>query len=391
MYTPILGSDFFEQGVPHNRGMSNPLHALTAQGQSVWLDDLRREMFAGGELADLIGQGIRGLTTNPTIFEHAIAKSDAYDGSIAAFADSDVADAQILEALMIEDVRRAADLFRPVYDATQGRDGYVSIEVSPMVAHDTQGALREARRLWTAVDRPNAMIKIPGTPAGWPAIERLLFEGININVTLLFSLAHYREVAAAHLRALEARVTAGRPINTLASVASLFVSRVDSAIDAQLPDAPHAAALKGKAGIANAQRAYAAYVHHIAQPRWRNLHLHGALPQRLLWASTAPKGAGYPPLMYVESLIARDTVNTLPPKTLNEVLAHVRIGQTLSADTRHAEALLSALRDIGIELDAVLHALQEEGIEKFRASYAAAIAAVGNKRDRLRQRAAGRG
>ena len=371
--------------------MSTALHALMAHGQSIWLDDVRREMFATGELADLIERGLRGLTTNPTIFEHAIANSDAYDASIAAFAASSVSDAQILETLMIEDVQRAADLFRPVYDASQRRDGYVSIEVSPMVAHDTQGALREARRLWIAVDRPNAMIKIPGTPAGWPAIERLLFEGINVNVTLLFSLAHYREVAQAHLRALEARLTAGQAINGIASVASLFVSRVDSAVDAQLPDAPHAAALKGKAGIANAQLAYAAYLHHIEQPRWQNLQPHGAMPQRLLWASTAPKDPAYPPLMYAEALIARDTVNTLPPKTLNELLAHVRVTRTLTADAKQAEALLSALRDAGADLDTALRDLQEDGIAKFRASYAAAIAAVADKRERLRNRAAGRG
>lgn len=371
--------------------MSNTLHALMAQGQSIWLDDLRREMFGTGELADLIARGLRGLTTNPTIFDHAIANSDAYDASIAAFAASSVSDAQILETLMVEDVQHAADLFRPVYDASQRRDGYVSIEVSPMVAHDTQGALREARRLWTAVDRPNVMIKVPGTPAGWPAIERLLFDGINVNVTLLFSLAHYREVAQAHLRALEARLTAGQAINTIASVASVFVSRVDTAVDARLPAAPHAAALKGKAGIANAQLAYAAYTRHIAQPRWQNLQPHGAMPQRLLWASTAPKNSAYPPLIYVESLIARDTVNTLPPKILNELLAHARIAQTLSADGRHAEALLSALRDAGADLDTVLRDLQDEGLAKFRKSYAAAVATVGDKRDRLRNRATGRG
>lgn len=371
--------------------MTNTLQALAAQGQSIWLDDLRREMLASGELDDLIERGLRGLTTNPTIFEHAIANSEAYDASIATFAASSATDAQILETLMVEDVRHAADLFRPVYDATQRRDGYVSIEVSPMVAHDTRGALREARRLWTAVDRPNAMIKIPGTPAGWPAIERLLFEGINVNVTLLFSLAHYREVAQAHLRAIEARLTAGRAVNTIASVASLFVSRVDSAVDAQLPDAPHAAALRGKAGIANAQIAYTAYVQHVQHPRWQSLQPHGAMPQRLLWASTAPKNRAYPPLMYVEALIARDTVNTLPPKTLSELLTHARIESWLSADARHAQALLSALHDAGVDLDIALKGLQEDGIAKFRASYAAAIAAVGEKRNHLGNRAAGRG
>ena len=271
------------------------MQGLLDMKQSVWLDDLSREMTRSGELRALIDSGIRGLTSNPTIFEQAIGGSTAYDDDLNKWSMSPETDHDVYERLAIQDVREAADLFRPVYDATGGRDGFVSLEVSPAVARDTEGSVKEARHLWRAVDRPNAMIKIPGTREGWPAIERCLAEGININITLLFSVNHYRAVADAWLHALEARVESGKSIENLASVASFFVSRVDTEVDARIQTKGGSLlALQGKAAIAQAQLAYGVFEEIIQSDRWRQLEAKGARTQRLLWASTGTKNPAYP-------------------------------------------------------------------------------------------------
>src|SRR5688500_12275768 len=278
------------------------MQALLEMTQSVWLDDLSREMTRSGELGVLIDRGVRGLTSNPTIFEKAIKDSAAYDHDLNTWSMSPESDRDVYERLAIQDVREAADVFRPVYDATAGRDGFVSLEVSPGVARDTQGSIKEARRLWRAVDRPNTMIKIPGTREGWPAIERCLAEGININITLLFSVDHYRAIAEAWLRALEARVELGQSIENVASVASFFVSRVDTEVDSRIQaKGGHLAALQGKAAIAQAQLAYAVYGEMIETDRWQRLEAEGARPQRLLWASTGKQNPGYSEVWYVGS------------------------------------------------------------------------------------------
>jgi transaldolase len=270
------------------------MQALLELGQSVWLDYLRRGMLRSGELHSLIDDGLRGMTSNPTIFEHAIGGSSDYDDELRALAPSRMSELEIFERLAVEDVRQAADLFRPVYEATAGQDGFVSLEVSPTLARDTERTIAEARRLWAQVDRPNVMIKVPGTREGWPAIERLLTEGINVNITLLFSLEHYRQVAEAYVRALEARTHAGKAVDRLASVASFFVSRVDTETDRRI-DAKGGALLdlRGKVAIANAQLAYAWFRESLRSDRWQRLDSAGARPQRLLWASTGTKDPGY--------------------------------------------------------------------------------------------------
>src|SRR5580765_6654661 len=278
------------------------MQALVELGQSVWLDYLRRGMLRSGELQSLIDDGLRGMTSNPTIFEHAIGGSSDYDATLRAVATSPKSDLEIFEQLAVEDVRQAADLFRPVYDASAGRDGFVSLEVSPTLGRDTEGTVAEARRLWGEANRPNLMIKVPGTAEGWPAIERLLTEGINVNITLLFSLEHYRQVAEAHLRALEARVRAGQPIDRLASVASFFVSRVDTEADRRIEAKGGALLdLRGKLAVANAQLAYTWFRELLASPRWTRLAEAGARPQRLLWASTGTKNPAYSDVLYVDS------------------------------------------------------------------------------------------
>ena len=269
------------------------MQALLDVGQSVWLDYLHRRMTRSGELRALIEDGLRGMTSNPTIFEHAIASGTDYDDEVTSV-EAATTDREVFEVVAIEDVREAADQFRGVYDSTDGSDGFVSIEISPTLARDTDGSVAEARRLWKAVDRPNAMIKIPGTREGWGAIESCLSEGININITLLFSVEHYRAVAEAYLRALEARIAQGLSIEKLASVASLFVSRVDTEVDKRIAAGGDSlAALRGKVAIASARLAYATFLEIMQSPRWRALEAKGAKRQRLLWASTGTKNPEY--------------------------------------------------------------------------------------------------
>jgi transaldolase len=368
---------------------TTPMRALFRLGQSVWLDNLRRGMLASGELQQLIDQGLRGMTSNPTIFEHAIGGSHDYDAALAAEAGGSRSDAEVFESIAVSDVQGAADLFRrPVYDAAAGADGFVSLEVSPMLARDTAGTLAEARRLWKSVNRPNVMIKVPGTREGWPAVERLLTEGINVNITLLFSLEHYQQVAEAYLRALEARRAARQPIDRLASVASFFVSRVDSEVDRRLEAAgPAGAELAGRMAIANAQLAYAWFLEQQQTPRWGALAAAGARPQRLLWASTSTKNPKYSDVLYVDTLIGADTVNTMPPETLKLFEAHGTVGRTLPADPGDARRRFARLEAAGVDFADVTRVLEDEGIAKFAQSYEKLLGVIAEQRRRLARRA----
>jgi transaldolase len=359
--------------------------ALLELGQSIWLDYLRRGMLGSGELAGLIAAGLRGMTSNPTIFEQAIGGSTDYDDALARVAGSSRSDADVFEAISVEDVRGAADLFRPVYDRSNGGDGFVSLEVSPGLARDTRGTIAEAERLWRAVDRPNVMIKIPGTQEGWPAIERCLTNGININITLLFSVEHYLKVAEAYLVGLEARVSKGEPIDRIASVASFFVSRVDTEVDARLAriDGPEAKELGGTIGIANARLAYAAFEKITATDRWRQLAAKGAKVQRPLWASTGTKNPAYSDVLYLNELIGRDTVNTVPPDTLRKFDDHGTVAATLAGHEDAARKGLERLARVGVDFEDVTRVLETEGIDKFAKSYASLLDTVGKKREVL--------
>ena len=360
------------------------MHSLLELGQSVWLDYLRRGMFRSGELQSLIDGGLRGMTSNPTIFEHAIGGSSDYDDELRTLARLPKSDLEVFERLAVEDVRQAADLFRPVYDATDGRDGFVSLEVSPTLARDTEKTIAEARRLWAEVDRPNLMIKVPGTKEGWPAIERLLTEGVNVNITLLFSLEHYRQVAEAYVRALEARVRAGQAVDRLASVASFFVSRVDTETDRRIEaKAGPLLDLRGKVAIANAQLAYAWFRDHLKSATWQRLSSTGARAQRLLWASTGTKNPGYSDVLYVDSLIGPDTINTMPPATLQLFEDHGTVRGTLGEDASGAHLVMERLAAGGVDFADVTRALEEDGIEKFAKSFEALLGVIGKKREAL--------
>lgn len=371
--------------------MSNRLQQLGEMGQAVWLDFVSRDFLKRGELKQLIlKDGLTGITSNPSIFEKAMGHGDAYDAGLAALlrqTDTEVVD--LYERLAIEDIRLAADTLRPIYDRLLGRDGYVSLEVSPYLAHDTEATLAEARRLWQAVDRPNLMIKVPGTAAGVPAIRQLIAEGLNVNVTLLFSRAAYAQVANAYLEGLEARLAAGLDISRSASVASFFVSRIDSRIDQAIEQklaagagADEAAlkALRGRVAIANAKLAYQDYLERLRDPRWHRLTDHGARPQRLLWASTGTKNPAYPDTLYIDQLIAPDTVNTMPPKTMESFREHGTVAATLAADPVQAEQVLAEAERLGLDLAGVTQALVEDGARQFEDAADALLAAVGAKR-----------
>ncbi len=361
----------------------NPLKQLNDYGQSVWMDYIRRNLITSGELRRLINfDGVTGLTSNPTIFEKAIDGSTDYDQDLRALLDGEPRrpTAEILEKLVVEDIRAAADVLRPVYDNTGWSDGYVSIEVSPRAAHDTAESVVEARRLWKEVARPNLMIKIPATREGLPAIETLLAEGINVNITLMFSMAHYEAVAGAFL-AGAARCPEPR---RLASVASVFVSRVDTRIDAALETigTPEALALRGKIAIANAKLIYQRFREVFHGERFRNLRTRGARPQRVLWGSTGTKNPAYSDVLYVEELIGADTVNTMPVPTLNAFREHGRVrGATLLEGINQARADLERLKHLGLDLGAVTEQLQEEGVRLFSESMDKLLASLAKKRD----------
>jgi transaldolase len=368
---------------------TNRLKALNALGQSVWYDYIRRDLVEGGELTRLIDEdGLSGMTSNPTIFEKAIAGGALYDADIRG-AGSGQTPTRVFEALAIHDVRAAADVFRRVFDATGGNDGFVSIEVGPGLARDTKGTIDEARRLWKECDRPNVMVKIPGTAEGVPAIRQCLSEGININITLLFSVPRYREVMEAHLSALEERVRGGQDIGALRSVASFFVSRVDTNVDQKL-DAlskggdTRAAALRGRIAIANAKIAYEAFEEITASPRWKALEAKGARKQRPLWASTSTKDPSLPDLYYVEALVAPDSVDTMPPETFEAFRDHGDAKVRIRDDRETVGAQFRALRDLGISIDQVGKELEDEGVKKFSDSFDSLMKTIGEKQRAMR-------
>jgi transaldolase/glucose-6-phosphate isomerase len=371
----------------------NPIHALQDHGQAVWLDFLARGFIAKG-LNALVGEGVRGVTSNPAIFEKAIAGSDEYDAAIARIlASGDVSVGDLYERLAIEDIQAAADVLRPVYEATGGADGYVSLEVSPYLAMDTAGTVAEARRLWGAVGRKNLMVKVPGTRPDLPAIRTLVAEGININVTLLFAQGIYAEVAEAYLAGLEAFAQTGGDVAKVASVASFFVSRIDSAVDALLDqkiaqandpaEKARLGALKGKVAIANAKLAYQRYKRLFAGARWEALAARGARPQRLLWASTGTKNKAYSDVLYVEELIGRDTVNTVPPATLDAFRHHGVARDSLEEGVAEAQRVLDDLARAGVSLDRITDKLVEEGVRLFADAADKLLGAVAGKRAAL--------
>ncbi|BAC91318.1 transaldolase [Gloeobacter violaceus] len=360
----------------------NPLVHLHDFGQSVWIDDLRRDMITTGELQRLIeAEGVRGLTSNPAIFEKAIVGSAAYDEQIRGERGQSV-DA-VYENLVVKDIQDAADLFRPLYESSEGADGYVSLEVSPYLARDTEGTIREAHHLWERVGRPNLMIKVPGTAEGIPAIEALIAAGINVNVTLLFARAAYAEAAEAYLRGLERR--AG-PLDRMASVASFFLSRIDTAVD-DLLQAEIAAtdaagqlerlkSLQGSVAIANAKLAYRQFQQLFGGERFAKLATRGAKPQRLLWASTGTKNPDYRDVRYVEELVGPATVNTMPPATLKACADHCELRPSLEAGLEDAERTLAELAAVGIDLDKVTGELLADGLAKFTAPFDKLLASL---------------
>jgi transaldolase/glucose-6-phosphate isomerase len=357
------------------------LHRLADLGQSIWLDYIRRSFMTSGEMQDLIDVGVRGVTSNPAIFEKAIACSDDYDPALRKLAVKSRSTVEIYEALAIDDIRRAADLFRPLYESTNCLDGYVSLEVSPDLAHDTAGTVSEARRLFATLDRPNVMIKVPATKAGIPAVETLIGEGINVNVTLMFSLAHYDAVAAAYIRGLERLAASGGDLSRVASVASFFLSRIDSAVDRQLEadGSPDARSLLGKTAIANAKMTYQRYLETFRGKRWDKLTAIGARSQRALWASTSTKNPDYPDTMYVDELIGSDTVNTIPPSTLEAFIDHGKTAVTVTRDLDLAQSQLASLAGLGVDLDQVTEDLQIEGVEKFARPFHSLIDTIAGK------------
>jgi transaldolase len=375
--------------------VTTPLHALHAAGQSIWLDFIDRDLLQGDTLAGRIrDEALTGMTSNPTIFEKALAAGTAYDAQLKAAAPGKTA-WELFELVETEDVRTACDIFRSVYDASGKRDGYVSIEVSPGAAHDAQATVEEAHRLWQTVNRPNVMIKVPGTPEGCLALEQLIADGLNVNVTLLFAVAAHERVIDAYLAGLERRAAAGQPLDHVASVASFFVSRVDTAIDAVLAAqvkagtlaAERATALQGKAAIANAKRAYRLFRQKFSGARWEALAAKGAQRQRPLWASTSTKNPAYRDTIYVEELIGPDTVNTMPPNTLEAFRDRGVTARTVDAAVDAADAQLAELASVGIVLDTVTDTLLAEGLASFQKSFDTLIAGIEQKTSAL---AAGR-
>lgn len=356
----------------------NRIEKLTSLGQSLWLDNIQRKQLENGELKAMIERGdIRGMTSNPSIFNNAIAKSKDYDAALTSLAWAGWDAEKIFWQLAIEDIRAACDLFAPLYEETDGGDGYVSIEVSPDVAHDTEATLAQVEQLWARVRRPNLMVKIPATKAGLPAIRRATAVGINVNITLIFSLARYAEVMEAYLSGLEEHLAAGHSVNHIASVASFFVSRVDSKVDPQLPDG---SSLQGKAAIANAKLAYDAYEQTFSSRRWENLKVKGARVQRPLWASTSTKNPAYSDTMYVDHLIGPDTVNTVPPSTLEAFRDHGVAEVTITRELEEAQDVLHQLEDDGISMETVTQELEDEGVKAFADAFAQLLKTIDERR-----------
>jgi transaldolase/glucose-6-phosphate isomerase len=368
---------------------ANPLRQLGERGQAVWLDYLRRDLF-DGELKVLIERdGLTGMTSNPSIFEKAIA-SGKYDADIVAAvtADKSIGDIDLYERLAIADIQKAADQLRVVYDRTGGKDGFVSLEVSPRLANDTEGTIAEARRLWKAVGRDNLMVKVPGTVAGIPAIRQLTADGLNINITLLFSQQSYKDTIEAYMAGLEARHAKGQPVDKISSVASFFVSRIDTMVDdaiekaiaGKAKGADALAPMRGKFAVANAKLAYQHYLGIIAGARWKKLADAGAKVQRLLWASTGTKNKAYPDTLYIDELIGPDTVNTMPPATMDAFREHGKVRDSLTEDVAGARNVFAAVPKNGVDIDAIMAHLVDDGVKQFATAFDTLLGAVKSKR-----------
>lgn len=375
---------------PRKTTVNNPLRALREAGQSVWLDYIHRGILRSGELRRLVQEdGIAGVTSNPTIFDKAISGSTDYDDALAALVAAGKNADEIYEALIVEDIRAACDVLRPVFDETGGGDGYVSVEVSPLLAYDTAGTIREVRRWSTLIARSNLMVKIPATPEGIPAIEEMIAEGRNINITLIFSLAMYRRVIEAYLRGLERRVSAGQPVDQIASVASFFVSRIDTEADRRLASriaadpaaAERARSLLGRVAIANAKLAYQTFREIFTSARFPPLAARGARLQRPLWASTSTKNPAYPDLLYVEALVGPDTVDTLPPQTLAAFRDHGRVNpRAVMEDMEGARRVFARLAELGISIDEVTQTVLDAGVKLFADSFRELQDTIGSRR-----------
>jgi transaldolase len=364
---------------------TNPLVELGAYGQSVWYDNIRRGLIASGELQRMIAQdNVTGVTSNPSIFEKAIADSDDYGDTIASLVTQGASAEEIYEALAFEDIAATADLLRPVYECTQGDDGYVSIEVSPRLAHDTQGSIAQARRIFAALERPNVMIKVPATPAGLPAISALIAGGVNVNVTLIFALERYEQVAEAYLSGLEQRVARGQSLGKVASVASFFVSRIDTLVDQWLEHSGHATpALLGKTAVASAKLVYEKYQTIFEGDRFAALKAQGARVQRPLWGSTSTKNPAYSDVLYVEELIGPNTVNTIPHHTLEAFRDHGRVGPTLTQDVGAAHAVFEQLAVLGLDVTQVTEKLLAQGVAAFGKSFDSLMASIEDQRSAM--------
>jgi transaldolase len=376
--------------------MANPLKELAKNGQSIWYDNLNRELVSSGKLQQMIAEdAVTGGTSNPSIFEKAVGAGDAYDQQIRELVEQGKPLDEVFDALTVRDIQLCCDLLRPIYDETKAADGYASLEVSPDIAYDTQATVRDAKRLFQALGKANAMIKIPGTAAGLPAIEECLTEGVNINITLLFGVENYEQVARAYIRALQKRQQSGRPIDRIASVASFFVSRVDTLVDKLLEEKIAAAKndddreklreLLGKAGVANAKVAYAKYKEIFdGSGAWGRLAEAGAKVQRPLWASTSTKNPTYRDVIYVEELVGRNTINTMPQNTLDAFRDHgVVKPESIEEDVDEAFAHIRRLQDAGIDFASVTNQLQEEGVKVFADAFKKAVETVSKNRDKV--------
>lgn len=373
------------------------IHELADLGQAIWIDYIRRSFLANGDLQALIDQGLRGMTSNPSIFEKAIAHSDDYDQDMKRLAGEGKSIDEIYTCLAVEDIQQAADLLRPVYEETRGADGFVSMEVNPNLARKTAETITEARKLWELVDRPNLMVKIPATREGLPAITQSIAAGLNINVTLIFSLERYAEVMAAYIAGLEVRLANDQPIDHIASVASFFVSRVDTKVDKRLEaiikenghHAKLAHTLRGQAAVANAKIAYSQFKEVFERDSYSNdgkfktLEAQGARLQRPLWASTSTKNPAYSDIKYVQELIGAHTVNTLPQETLEHFLDHGSVQLTLEEDMNQARFVLESLEDIGVSMEQVTRELEEEGVAAFSQSFNSLMQSIDSKRNQL--------
>ena len=379
--------------------MTNPLLLLKTYGQSVWYDNIDRAQLASGQFKRLLDEdGVVGVTANPTIFQKSISHGNAYDEQMTQLVKEGKSTSEIYETMVIQDIRTVADILRPIYDGTDRVDGYVSLEVSPDLAHDTEGTIAEVRRFWKMVDRPNLLVKIPATPEGIPAIQQALTDGININITLIFSIEAYKAVTEAYLNALEDRNASGKDISHMASVASFFVSRVDTLVDKLLEDKIKATsdsaeqqrlkALEGKAAIANARLVYQEFKRIFNTPRFESLKHSGAHVQRPLWASTSTKNPAYRDVLYAEELIGPNTVDTMPLETIENFRDHGRVGLTIEKDIPQARAELEALERLGIHYDAVTQQLLDEGVQKFADSFHELFRGIEEKRKAIQTQVA---